>query len=144
MPLTINVGLSRKASEDYQSAGVSINVTAELDQSLLERPGELQDRIGDLYALAHESIDRQSAAMQPRLRRKRHQRIESQNGNGNGGNGSGHQPMTDSQRQLILLLANEHHVDPYESARDHFGIEFQQMTRRQASVAIDDLKAALR
>lgn len=31
MPLSINVGLSRKASRDYQSTGVSINVTAELD-----------------------------------------------------------------------------------------------------------------
>ena len=29
MPLSINVGLSRKASRDYQSTGVSINVTAE-------------------------------------------------------------------------------------------------------------------
>ncbi len=34
MPLSINVGLSRKASRDYQSTGVSINVTAELDQAL--------------------------------------------------------------------------------------------------------------
>jgi hypothetical protein len=38
MPLTISVGLSRKASENYQSTGVSINITAELDQSLLARP----------------------------------------------------------------------------------------------------------
>lgn len=38
MPLSINVGLSRKASRDYQSTGVSINVTAELDQTLLARP----------------------------------------------------------------------------------------------------------
>jgi hypothetical protein len=29
MPSSINVGLSRKASKDYQSTGVSINVTAE-------------------------------------------------------------------------------------------------------------------
>ena len=27
MPLSINVGLSRKASKDYQSTGISINVT---------------------------------------------------------------------------------------------------------------------
>jgi hypothetical protein len=37
MPLSINVGLSRKA-KDYQSTGVSINVTTELHQSLLARP----------------------------------------------------------------------------------------------------------
>ena len=38
MPLTIDVGLSRKASKDYQSTGTSINLTAELDQALLPRP----------------------------------------------------------------------------------------------------------
>src|SRR5208282_3705820 len=48
MPLSINVGLSRKASKDYQSTGVSINVTAELDQALLARPDQLQKQIGDL------------------------------------------------------------------------------------------------
>src|SRR5207249_6709513 len=49
MPLSINVGLSRKASKDYQSTGVSINVTAELDQTLLARPEELQQQIASLY-----------------------------------------------------------------------------------------------
>jgi hypothetical protein len=47
MPLSINVGLSRKASKDYQSTGVSINVTAELDQALLAKPDELQQQVGD-------------------------------------------------------------------------------------------------
>ena len=41
MPLTINVGLSRKASKDYQSTGVSINVTAELDSAFLSKPDQL-------------------------------------------------------------------------------------------------------
>jgi hypothetical protein len=35
MPLTVNVGISRKSSANYQSAGVSINLTAEIDQSLI-------------------------------------------------------------------------------------------------------------
>ena len=35
MPLIINVGVSRKASKDFQSAGYSLNPTAELDQGLL-------------------------------------------------------------------------------------------------------------
>jgi len=38
MPLTVNVGLFRTNSVSYQSAGVSINLTAELDQSLLADP----------------------------------------------------------------------------------------------------------
>jgi len=50
MPLSVNVGLSRKASANYQSAGVSINLAAELDQTLLERPEELQRRIADILS----------------------------------------------------------------------------------------------
>ena len=59
MPLTINVGLSRKASKDYQSTGVSINITAELDQSLLAKPEELQAQVDELYSQAQQAIDRQ-------------------------------------------------------------------------------------
>jgi hypothetical protein len=40
MPLSVNVGLSRKASKDYQSTGVGINLTAELDQALLAKPDQ--------------------------------------------------------------------------------------------------------
>ena len=50
MPISINVGLSRKASRDYQSTGYSINVTAELDSALLAKPEQLQQQIADLYA----------------------------------------------------------------------------------------------
>ena len=42
MPLIIEVGLSRKSTLDYQSAGVSLNLRAELDQSLLARPRDWQ------------------------------------------------------------------------------------------------------
>ena len=63
MPLSINVGLSRKASRDYQSTGVSINVTAELDQSLLAKPEELQNQIGGLYSQAQTALDQQANAL---------------------------------------------------------------------------------
>lgn len=62
MPLTINVGLSRKASENYQSRGVSLNMTAELDQGLLTRPAELQEQIAQLYLQAERALQRQMAA----------------------------------------------------------------------------------
>ena len=62
MPLSVNVGLSKKASRDYQSTGVSINVTAELDSALLARPDELQSQIDGLYAQAETAIARQVQA----------------------------------------------------------------------------------
>ena len=58
MPLTINVGLSRKLSQDFNSVGVSINVTAELDQGLLVRAQELQRQIGELYQQAAATLRR--------------------------------------------------------------------------------------
>ena len=60
MPLTISVGLSRKTSENYNSQGVSIHLTAELDQSLLVRPDDLQGAVGELYEQAERALDRQS------------------------------------------------------------------------------------
>jgi hypothetical protein len=50
MPLTVNVGILRKSSANFQSAGVSINLTAELDQSLLADPPRLQTEIDRIYA----------------------------------------------------------------------------------------------
>jgi len=59
--LKINVGLNKKASKDYQSTGLSINLEAELDSSLLARPAELQAQIDGLYAQAQDALERQAA-----------------------------------------------------------------------------------
>ena len=63
MPLTVNVGLNRKASRDFQSAGVSINLAAELDMGLLADPPRLQHEIEKVYAQAEAALDRQVQAM---------------------------------------------------------------------------------
>src|SRR5258707_1271268 len=113
MPLSINVGLSRKASKDYQSTGVSINVTAELDQSLLARPEELQQQIASLSAQAEQALDRRGVdpghaptQSQP-SRRPASQATSKGGGNGNGSTrpsrGGG---MTESQRRAINAIAN--------------------------------------
>ena len=60
---SISVGLSRKASKDYQSTGCSINVTLELDQALLAKPEELQKQIADLYGHAESALARQVLAI---------------------------------------------------------------------------------
>jgi hypothetical protein len=52
MPLVVNVGLNRKASRDYQSAGVSINLSAELDSGLINDPARLQAEVAKVYAQA--------------------------------------------------------------------------------------------
>lgn len=152
MPLSVNVGLSRKASKDYQSTGVSINVTAELDQALLAKPAELQQQIGDLYNQAQRAMELQVGHMST----KEPQRLpERSNGNGQprasasgdrypsslrrpSNNGS---TATDSQRRAINAIARRVGVDPAVEARDVIGVELEQLTLRQASDLIDHLKA---
>ena len=147
MPLSINVGLSRKASKDYQSTGVSINVTAELDQSLLARPDELQEQINALYAQAEQALDRQAGApAQPESRPApsrpaRNGGYRNGNGNANGhrsnGNGGG---MTDSQRRAILAIARRAGADAAYECDQIIGTPLDDLTVRQASELIDHLK----
>lgn len=154
MPLSINVGLSRKASKDYQSAGVSITVSAELDQSLLARPEELQAQVANLYAQAEAALEQQAVGMSqpeapPRAgygdRRPARNNGSPARGGGYGndyrrsnGNGGG---MTDSQRRAIDAIARRLNIDPALEARDVLGSDLEQLTVRQASEFIDHLKA---
>ena len=63
MPLVVNVGLNRKASRDYQSAGLSINLSAELDSGLINDPARLQAEVAKVYAQAQAALDSQVRAM---------------------------------------------------------------------------------
>jgi len=143
VPLSINVGLSRKASQDFQSTGVSINVTAELDQSLLARPEELQQQIAGLYAQAEHALDRQAGAPgPPDTRPPRENAHYGRNGHGtagrSNGNGGG---MTDSQRRAIFAIARDARVDPAYESEQMIGAPLDQLNVRQASDLIDHLKS---
>jgi len=171
MPLSINVGLSRKASRDYQSTGVSINVTAELDQSLLAKPDELQSEVANLYAQAEAALEQQASGMVQREPSSRSNyddrrparsngnngrtngdrgygtgsRRAASNGNGNGNSNShGHANgggMTTSQRRAIDAIARRLNIDPILEARDVIGSELDALSVRQASDLIDHLKS---
>jgi len=150
MPLSINVGLSRKASKNYQSNGVSINIVAELDAALLARPEELQQQIDGLYQQAQNAIDRNTTTPEPRRsvngrnysdRNDRHRGDDYGQANGNGqtrrnGNGA----MTESQRRAILAIARRCNADVDYEAREIIGADFDDLTLRQASELIDHLK----
>ena len=166
MPLSINVGLSRKSSLDFQSSGVSINVTAELDQALLAKPDDLQKQIGELYAQAEHALTQQADSMvlpEPPLRREPYGRDErygrddaryeqrrhpghgnDRRGYDNGGrrssNGGGQ--MTQSQRRAILAICDRLRIDPRLEARDIIGCTLDELSVRQASELIDHLKGS--
>jgi hypothetical protein len=145
MPLSINVGLSKKASRNFQSTGYSINVTAELDQSLLARPEELQQQIADLYAQTVAALNQQagsppSAPPASRSRRPPQRAgYQARNGNVRSGAGGGNGEMTAAQRRAILAIAERLGVDPNREAVDTVGGELDALTIRQASQLIDHL-----
>jgi hypothetical protein len=126
MPLTLIVGLSRKTSENYNSKGVSINLTAELDQALLNRPDELQDRVAALYREAEQALERQDSPSD----REQH---------------SHPQPigdsMTASQRRAIEAICKRLDTNPADEARHEYGLDLDRMNIREASKFIDHLKA---
>lgn len=142
MPLSINVGLSRKASKDYQSTGYSINVTAELDQGLLARPEELQQQIAGLYAQVHEALDRQAGGPVPDQQPERRASTPV-NGNGRGGNGRV-APATESQKRAIIAICRRLNTDAEYEAEQLAGRPFAELSVKQASELIDELKAAER
>jgi len=151
MPLSINVGLIRKASRDYQSHGVSINVTAELDQSLLAKPDELQAQVAKLYAQAEHAPEQQAGGMSQRESRAESDDRRPARNNGSrvytNGNGNGHRSsgggggMTDSQRRAIDAIARRLNIDPAYEADQVIGTPLDDLSVRQASELIDHLKA---
>lgn len=143
MPLTINVGLSRKTSENYNSQGASINLTAELDQSLLTRTDELQGAVSELYEQAELSLDRQvnGGSQEPPRQRITHTRSNGSNGNGqSNGRSQNGRGMTQSQRKAIHAIAGQIGVDPVDEARHEFGIDLERASISEASKLIDHLK----
>lgn len=169
MPLQINVGLNRKASKDYQSTGVSINIQAELDATLLTRPEELQRQVADLYAQAEAALDRQvgqpERAKAPQVGRQAAPAVRpataapaphtgytagrqppaAQQGArpsataGRVGGGNTPPPATDSQLKAIRAIAQSVGVNP-DAEADALGVKFP-ISRGDASRFIDHLKA---
>ena len=139
MPLSINVGLSRKASKDYQSTGYSINVTAELDQLLLARPEELQDQIAGLYSQAEQALDRQAGATPGEVPvNGRSQPSAPRPGNGNGR--ARVSPATESQKRAIQAICRRTNSDPELECREIIGCHFVELNIKGASQLIDHLK----
>ena len=162
MSISINVGLSRKSSVDFQSQGQSINLTAELDQFLLARPRELQAQIAALYAEAQTALDQAGRgpavtddAPSGRVSASSHGpatgngRVSPEASVQSAGNGTAHQPsnghrpteacLTASQRRAIYAIAKRHNLDAQTACADEYGVALDDLTVRQASKFIDFL-----
>ena len=133
--LRLNAGFSRKVGEaNYGSRGASVNVELEVESNLVNDTDALVCRIRNLFDLARKSVD------------------DELNGSGNGQtNGSqGHRSnghrnergATASQLKAIEAICRDRQLDAYQQIQNRFGIsDLDQLTLRQASGLIDDLKS---
>ena len=161
MPMQLTVSRNRKTSENYNSQGYGVSLTVELDQSLLNKPQELQEKITYLYREAEEALDKQareasgsptrsSSSSSGNNSNGNGHRSESSNGNsrphanghrnGNGNERNGH-GMTTAQRRAIQSIGQRMGVDVIQECRHELGAELDQLSVKQASRFIDHLKS---
>jgi len=158
MPMTLNVGLSRKVGEaNYSSRGASVNVAMELESSLALDTPRLRERIRRLFAVVRASL------------------AEELNGQGNArsnrGEGTGKRtsapdhsadqhptsdtaqhahaavtcprPATVSQIGVIHAMARKQRLDLPTVLQDRFHIaRIEDLSIKQASELIDTLKTS--
>lgn len=132
MPMQVTISRNRKTSENFNSEGYGVSLTVELDQALLTKPQELQDKIAYLYREADAALDRQVQEAKPTHK----------NSNGNGksnSNGNSH-GMTAAQRRAIQSIGQRLGLDVVEECRHELATELEQLTVKQASRFIDHLK----
>lgn len=131
MPLTLNVGISKKVGEsNYGSRGAAVNLELELESSLAGEPDKLKQRIQQLFALAKASVDEElngSAAS-----------------NGNGHCRDGTRKATASQARALHVIADRQRVDLAGLLRQRFGVDTAgDLSITEASALIDELKTAV-
>ena len=149
MPLQISVSLSKKQSKNFNSQGCSVSLSAELDQTLLTRPDELQLAIAELSEQAELALDRKmdggpspAAVTSGRTRFN-----DNSNSRRPGGDGQAvKRPQTgrvatQAQRKAIAAIAGQLGIDAADEARHEFGIDLDCASVIEASRLIDHLKA---
>jgi hypothetical protein len=152
MPLTLNVGLSKKVGlPDYGSLGVACNVEVELDATLLLHDLEgFQQKVRQAYLACHQAV-------QDELSRQQHVASTNSNGhpptNGNGqptnGGRTNGQPRdqtrraTASQVRAIEAISRRQQMDLANLLRQRFGTDkTADLSITEASSLIDELKTA--
>ena len=163
MAITINVGGSKKASRNFNSEGVSLNVTAEVPNDALTEPQKIADAAQDLFDLVNGLLDEQIAKLSQDDTKPNNDIADQSNGcgstNGNGrgryqsntrsnGNGSASRSsgrsLTQAQQRAITNMAKRLNEDADAWVHHEFGVDkVVDLNVRQASEFIDTLKTAI-
>jgi hypothetical protein len=147
MPLTLNVGLSKKISlPDFGSLGASCHVEIELDGQLIQHDLEAFHRhVRQAYTACRQAVQEELARQEAG---DTHPAGNNGHTNGYGANGNGHarrrdnpRPATASQVRAIESIAKRQRIDLPLYLENHFRVHSaSELTLTEASSLIDELK----
>lgn len=137
MPLTLNIGHSRKVGEpNYGSRGASVNLQMELEASVVRDPEELQRKIKYLFGLAKSCVEDELGASP----------TTGHYNNGSATSNGSHQPTsrhaTEKQVRALHAIAARLRLNLPSELRTRYDVNrLDELTVQQASEFIDALKA---
>ncbi len=157
MPLTLNVGLSKKIGQpDYGSLGASCHIQLELEHSLIFTDlDSFHDKVRQAFVACNQAVkDELYRHQQPAANPPAHN-----NGNGHAanGNGNGHPPPANGQRtrrdhtraatasqvRAIEMIAKRVKINLADILWNDFGVaQPGELSITEASQLIDELKAS--
>jgi len=151
MPLTLNVGLSKKIGlPDYGSLGVSCNVQVELDQTLLllDLDG-FQQKVKQAYLACHQAVNDElhrqqngAAGTQVPSNGKGHDGGNGGNGSENGRRKDNTRRATASQIRALDAIANRQQIDLPALLQQRFGAQRSgDLAITEASSLIEELNS---
>jgi hypothetical protein len=151
MPLKLNVGASRKITDDhFGSRGASVNLEIELDSSLVGDSDKLQERIRHLFSLVRQSLAEElngaNGQHPPPRNASRQAAAPSPSANGaksaNGqSNGTG-RLATPRQVKALYAITKQQGTDLHKLLRNRFDVEQpEELSLKAASSLIESLKS---
>jgi hypothetical protein len=147
--IKISANLSKKVplpGVDYSSQ--QIGAAMEIEISDTDRPDAIKQRIQEVYALLSQTVDEQISSAAPPARASASvrqpvtptngRRYQSQNGRSNSG-----RPVmaTEAQQRALYAIAKQMNLDLKEILASYNAADASQLTVRDASALIDDLKS---
>jgi phosphoribosyl 1,2-cyclic phosphodiesterase len=153
MTIKINVGVNKKIGlPDYGSAGSHCNIEIEADNSILDNAEHFLQRVKDAYEVARQSVESELAhhrthqSSQSPTETAPKQEYRNDHSYSNSRSQAGNSIASPKQQQFIASLLKGikglswQTLDKYCTSK--FGSNTSQLTPKQASELIDDLKAA--